>query len=232
MKIQLKLKQFAVNNLQFLVKRIPFNYKEYWKRQYDKHGLNPTYCGGCGDKMTFQYIFRRFDELIKGFNINVDSSVLDIGCGAGVYADYFQKKGFRNYKGIDLSKEMVNELSKKFNAYEFEEKDISKEKITGKYDIIIMISVTQHILLDKHFEFVMKQINDLLNNNGLFFVIDYFGIDKREALNQRWRPLSYYRKILPNLAYTGRINFRNDSPKQLFIFKNNMLQENELQKEI
>ena len=70
-----------------------------------------------------------------------------------------------------------------------------------------------------------------MNKNGFFFVTDYLNVDKREALNQRWRPLSYYKKLLPNLNYIGKIKFRNDSsPKQLFIFKNNMLQENELLK--
>lgn len=222
--MRLKLKQFVVNHLQFLIKRVPFNYKKYWQQQYEKHGLNPTYCGGSGDKLTYKYVFRRFDELIKKFNIDVDSSVLDVGCGVGIYTDYFYKKGFRNYKGIDLSKDMINELSKKFNAYEFEENDISKGKITGKYDLIIMISVTQHILLDKYFEFVIKQIHDLLNKDGLFLVTDYLDVNKREALNQRWRPLSYYKKILSNMNYMGRIKFRNDSsPKQLFIFKNNVL---------
>lgn len=213
----MNIKQFAVNKLQFLVKRLPFDYQGYWHEQYLKHGLKPRYCG-VEDSKIYKGIFQRFDKLMRQFKIGHNNSILDIGCGVGVYTDYFSKRHFNNYKGIDLHTDMINELKKKYSDYKFEVKDICKENVQGKYDLILMISVTQHILLDKHFDFAMSNIYKSLNDGGLLFATDYFDKDIREAMNQRWRTLPYYTKH--KLSFVDSFNFRGDStPKQLAIFK-------------
>ena len=159
-------------------------------------------------------------KFLDAIGVNKNFSVLDVGCGVGIFTEYFAKNRFKNYKGIDLTKSIIDRLNNKFRkqGYTFEQKDICKEKIEGKYDLVIMISVTQHIINDEHFEFAMNNLKNSLNKNGLFLVTDMEEVDRRDSLYTRRRPLSYYRKALDGLKFIDMIDF--EGGLSLFCFKN------------
>jgi SAM-dependent methyltransferase len=218
----MKIKALFVNNLQFLMKKLPFDYKKYWDNQYKKYGMNITYLGFNGmphEIVDYEFVFGNLDKIIKRFNIGKNANILDVGCGIGIYADYFNRNGFESYSGIDIVKDMVDKLNSRYKRYTFFLKDFTKEKIKGKYDLILVLSVTQHIVLDKDFEFAMRNAEDALTNSGLLLITDYLNLNKREAINQRWRGLDYYRHIL-RCSYMTTYDFRkNGDIKKLFVFK-------------
>ena len=191
-----------------LKKRIflPFNYKKFWNKRYKKYGLEMLYCGNKGaDKETNIQIRKRnielFDSVLKKLNITKDSRILDIGCGVGAYAEYFKEQGYRNYTGIELLPEVVRKLNLKFPDYYFIQKDIFKNKIDGTYDLIIMMSVTQHIIKDEQFNFVIGSIPNLINLNGYFITTDTLE-DKRDSNYTRRRTIEHYLQQLGHLKFT------------------------------
>lgn len=216
------LKSFAVEHMQFLVKRIPFDYKKYAKYKFKKYGLTPKFVDIKNDVSKWEENYKTLDRVIKKLELSAKQSVLDIGPGVGLYTEYFLKRGFRNYTAVDFVKEIIEGLTEKFGKHgcRFIQKDIIEEKIGGKYDLIFMIDVTQHIIMDRDFEFIMRNVQNSLNKDGIFLVTDQLNNNKREAIRIRRRPLSYYRKIL-DLSYVGRADFDTliNNGKQLFIFK-------------
>jgi SAM-dependent methyltransferase len=91
------------------------------------------------------------DDLIKRFKvltsiINEDLSnnfsVLDLGCGVGLMVDFLKESNLINkinYKGIDISSQMISFAKKRFPEYDFEGRDILESKLEeNSYDYIIM----------------------------------------------------------------------------------------------
>ncbi len=203
-------------------KLFDFNYKQFWAKRYKKYGFDVHYCGNKGfskkENLNQYYIDTHlFYNFVKQY-INKDSRILDIGCGTGIYAELFQRERYTNYKGIDLCKEIIDTLNTNFNIinYSFEQLDICKEKIKGKHELIIMINVTQHIVDNKDFEFVMRNIKEALSDNGIFIVTD-MNKDNHESYYVRRRLISYYERIL-NLKVKKTIDFNQ---KKMFMFKKN-----------
>ena len=74
--------------------------------------------------------------------------ILDIGCGGGLLSEGVSKL-WANVYGIDFVKENINvakKHAKKNNLkINYEVKDFEKEKISSKYDIIIIFEVLEHL---------------------------------------------------------------------------------------
>lgn len=70
-----------------------------------------------------------------------NTKVLDVGCASGYLAALMKEKGCL-VDGIDNDAEAVKETKKYCNAFVL---DISKEKIQGKYDIIVLGDILEHL---------------------------------------------------------------------------------------
>ena len=68
-------------------------------------------------------------------------TVLDVGCGTGIYVVGLKKKGF-DVEGLDLSGSMLKEARKKDSKIKLYKKDMSSFKIKKKYDSVICLSST------------------------------------------------------------------------------------------
>ena len=100
--------------------------------------------------------------------IKPQSSVLDLGCGNGQFLRFLKEQGYKNYYGIDVSKQQI---------------DFCKEKVTDKvevadifgflrdkknaFDLVVMNDVLEHIPKEKLFE-LLGLIHNSLRNNGMF----------------------------------------------------------------
>ncbi len=89
-----------------------------------------------------------------------NKSLLDFGCGKGKFIK-LAKKNTKNIAGLEISKQLVNYLSKKFKIYE----DI--DKIDQKFDIITLFHVLEHI--PNQIE-TLKKLKNLINKNGKLII--------------------------------------------------------------
>src|SRR6056300_198504 len=99
-----------------------------------------------------------------------NTKVLDIGCGGGLVSEGLSKIG-ATVTGIDFIKENIKVArmhAKKNNLkINYLVKDFEKEKITSKYDVIIILEVLEHL---KNWEEFIKKIKLNLNKNGTLII--------------------------------------------------------------
>ena len=102
-------------------------------------------------------------------NLN-NTKILDIGCGGGLVSEGLTKIG-ATVTGIDFIKENINVAkihAKKNNLkINYFVKDFEKEKITSKYDVIIILEVLEHL---NNWEGFLKKVKLSLKKNGTLII--------------------------------------------------------------
>ena len=104
------------------------------------------------------YKFKLINDL---FPEKINCKLLEIGCGAGGILSYFRSKGFDCY-GMDYQNEHLTYAEKnKIKTYD------NLNKINGKFDIIILSHVIEHMT---SFKEIFAKCKLLLNKNGIIYI--------------------------------------------------------------
>ena len=112
-----------------------------------------------------------YNNYIKAEN---KRSLLEIGAGTGEDSQFFMKCGLR-VTAVDLSSEMVKICSKKsVEAYEWDFYNIAA--LNRKFDCIWSMNSLLHVP-KPDLSHVLNEIDSVLNENGLFYMGVYGGID-------------------------------------------------------
>ena len=106
------------------------------------------------------------DEFVKSLN---GKNILDVGCGAGQFTNYFCELGF-NAKGIDFSSGLLSIARKNYPNVEFVNADICEYKTTDLYDGIFVKDMLFH-LPDEDIEKTLKAFKKMLKPNGKICII-------------------------------------------------------------
>ena len=108
-------------------------------------------------------------EALNKKNLN-NTKILDIGCGGGLVSEGLTKIG-ASVTGIDFIKENIKIAkihAKKNNLkINYFVKNFEKEKITSKYDVIIILEVLEHL---SNWEEFLKKIKFNLKKNGVLII--------------------------------------------------------------
>jgi 2-polyprenyl-3-methyl-5-hydroxy-6-metoxy-1,4-benzoquinol methylase len=131
------------------------------------------------DKMHYQRHSKdEFDRLINGKSVNVGfnrsrllkkvvftkecKSVLEIGSGVGLIGYYIRGKNPKiSYTGVELDKEAF-EKSRKLNLNTIHGDFASIEKIEGKFDVIMLWEVIEHLQDLKLILYIQVAIDQIL----------------------------------------------------------------------
>lgn len=158
-----------------------------------------------------------------GIEITPDMAIVEIGIGVGYWTDYFNSLGAKNYTGNDIAEISIINLQKRYPQYEFLHGDISEIRLPeDKFDLGVMIDVTQHITDDDRFD---KAMNNLWRSlkSGAKLIITMWDPEKNVYLSNKLRlnriekprGLDWYQKIYGSAELLSRVDF-ND--KFLVIF--------------
>ena len=109
--------------------------------------------------------------------------VLDLGCGTGLeLEDYFRLNPQARVTGIDLSREMLDALEKKFPDRDLElicgsylELSLGKEK----YDAAVSVESLHHLTPGEKLG-LYRRLWEALIPGGYFILTDYFAVDDAE----------------------------------------------------
>jgi 2-polyprenyl-3-methyl-5-hydroxy-6-metoxy-1,4-benzoquinol methylase len=192
-----------------------YNAKKYWRDRHTRYGFNMR---GVGNKSLSikknERQYRQASEIFLSLcNENeVDfknSIVLDVGCGNGFYTQIFKESGCSDYTGIDITNVLLPELKKRFSNYQFCECDIARQKLTKRYDLIIMIDVTQHITSESKFRFALNNIKDHMRENGLFIVTSFLNKKLKNSYYEKSRDLTAYTRIFSTHVWSEPKRFRD-----------------------
>ncbi|MBE0537567.1 MAG: class I SAM-dependent methyltransferase [Phycisphaerae bacterium] len=175
--------------------------EQYWKARHQKHGFAVR---GVGDwtrseeENVQEYSMERsvFLDFCRKHGIDFSKvSMLDVGCGTGFFAEAFRDNGGTDYLGIDITDELFEGLAERLPGFRFKKMDVGRQKLEGKYDLIIMISVAQHIVDEKCFTFAMQNIREHLSESGTFIVTvwqtDVYVHPQPHVVG---RPVSYFQR--------------------------------------
>lgn len=177
----------------------PFLYKKgdgydaarYWKDRLEKYGMSMAGVGveSFSDKRNL-LMYQESARFIKGvlFRENIDfhtTSVLEIGCGNGFYTGILRDLGVKNYTGIDIVNILFPQLCEIFPDYEFIKKDISKDAVSGKYDLIVMINVLEHIVTDAGYDIAANNLKSCINDNGIIVLGPIMGRSRKRLFYLR-----------------------------------------------
>ena len=133
--------------------------------------------------------------------------ILDVGCGGGLVSEGIAKLG-ADVTGIDFIEENIRVAKKHAKQSQLEinyiVKDFEKERLTSKYDVIIIFEVLEHLENWKSF---LEKIQKNLKPKGVLIastinrnlISKFLTIDLAENL-LKWIPLNthnYYKFIKP-----------------------------------
>ena len=153
--------------------------------------------------------------------------ILDLGCGGGLVSEGLSKIG-ANVTGIDFVKDNINiariHAQKSNLNIDYKTLDFENEKISSKYDIIVIFEVLEHLSDWKSF---IKKIQSNLKSNGVLIISTinknliskFLAIDLAENF-LNWIPLNthnYHKFIRPKELefFLNQNNFKNISFKGL-----------------
>ncbi|MEN8907697.1 MAG: class I SAM-dependent methyltransferase [Clostridiales bacterium] len=117
------------------------------------------------------HIRKSVDFIVNYFNLKEGNAVCDLGCGPGLYTNYFAKRKIHT-TGIDFSKNSIDYAKNKAKEDDLlidyrimNYKDFNDE---NKYDLITMIYCDYGAIGKNERKNILKNVKVALKNNGYF----------------------------------------------------------------
>lgn len=107
---------------------------------------------------------------------NVNSRVLDLGCGYGRVLAHLRDNGYKDLTGVDVSKELIQRAKKVCPEASYFIQDIENVSLAGKFDLVLLMAVIEYIIGDVRQDIFFKKVAGLLNEEGVIF-LETFTID-------------------------------------------------------
>lgn len=137
-------------------------YKQYYRSQAGRSNFNAN----INDKLRIdERHFRK--EILPLIDKPKNAAILDIGCGYGSLVYTFQKAGFENAIGIDLSEEQVK-VAAQLGIKGITLQDIKSHLTThtATYDVITGIDIIEHFSKDEVIE-LLDMVRASLKPEGI-----------------------------------------------------------------
>ncbi len=146
--------------------------------------------------------------------VNIESHILDIGCGQGKVSNFLFEKGFK-VTGIDINETAINKNKHENNKINFVYADITNEIPfpDGHFDVITIPYVLVSIINNNFTLKAIQEITRVLKNDGLVWVCEaIYSKDYKERYKD-----AFNKTGLKNIAfsYLKNINFKEEKVKRV-----------------
>jgi 2-polyprenyl-3-methyl-5-hydroxy-6-metoxy-1,4-benzoquinol methylase len=192
-----------------------YDAERYWQDRLTKHGLSSL--RGVGDEglseeANLSYYAEAahvLTDICRLENVQFSAvNMLDIGCGNGYYTRLFREAGVANYTGLDITNVFLKRLTDQYPGYAFAQCDITRDRVGGTFDLIVMIDVIEHIMLEDGLLAALNNVNRCLSPTGLFLVAPIMNTGGRHLFNVRFWKLDELQSMLPGFYVARRAPFR------------------------
>ena len=146
-------------------------FNHYSKAFDDIYGKHNNYLRRVVNTIFRRSMRLRFERTFSACQPVIDHTVLDIGCGPGLYAVTFATLGAKKVKGIDFSPEMINLARNRASAEgvadkcEFELIDFVELAEDTAYNYVILMGFMDYI---QHPEAIISKAIRLTKNKAVF----------------------------------------------------------------
>lgn len=141
-------------------------YTNRQKRQLVKQDYNAIaeiYVKNCSEIEFYKPFIEDFIKNVEG------DKILDLGCGHGIFSNYFYQSGFE-VTGVDFSKKLLNIAKKNYPKIHFIEEDICDFKSKEKFNGIFLKNVLFH-LPDEDIIHIFKNFLKYLEDDGKICIL-------------------------------------------------------------
>jgi O-antigen chain-terminating methyltransferase len=124
-----------------------------------------------GEEKQAVFKFRQFEQNYKKyFPVNKEAKVLDIGIGRGEMLSCYEKWGYKNYLGVDISPSTVKFCkSIGLNCECVEDSAQYLKDNQNIFELITLIDVLEHIPREYVVSF-LKDVKNALKDDGVFII--------------------------------------------------------------
>ena len=189
--------------------------KEYWEerltRDFSLGGVGYLGLGRIYNSYLYRLRVAAADRAIQRWKIDVrGKSVLDVGCGTGLWLEYWRRRGAAPLSGVDIADVAISRLSQRFPDAKLYCDDISNPSFSlpTQFDIVSAFDVLFHITDDEKWSLALGNIARHLKPGGWLLLSDLF-LRGRElvGMHQVSRTLSLYLEQLTTIGfeYLGRL---------------------------
>ncbi len=161
-----------------------YDAERYWSDRLNKYGSSLQGPGdeGYSHEKNLDAYSVAAEELLAQMQkrgVHLESAkILEIGSGNGFYSEFFLKKGILNFKSLDITdvmfetiKNNVSSIIKNNNAdFSLQKIDITTQKISGQYDLVLFIDVIEHIVIKEKLAFALNNIHSIIAPDGMLFL--------------------------------------------------------------
>ncbi len=162
------------------------------KKHYDVEA--PFWDIVMGGKKKF---LKRIAPLLKLIKKHKKTTILDAGCGSGVYGAFFASEGFK-VTFLDISEKMIQEAKKNAKPYKnvkFKAGKMEDFKSSKKFGVVWASSSLHNMPLSS-LKKALKALFDVLEKNGILAIVMRFGTFEGEKAGQFGEKV-YYRYSNP-----------------------------------
>ena len=188
----------------------PFQFytaEELWADEYTSKKMLEYHLNESIDvsSRNLNFINQSVDWISNHFNLNLNSDIIDFGCGPGLYTNRFAKKEIK-VTGVDFSKRSIDyakQIASNSNlGVDYIHKNYLDFETDKKYDLITMIMCDFCALSPDQRKVMLGKFTNLLKPNGKVLLdvysLNYF--DQKDELstyelnhlNNFWSPDDYY----------------------------------------
>ncbi len=180
------------------------NPSAYWEsrlqQRFTLRGVGHTMLGPAYNAYLYKVRLERLKRAMEATNCQFKNrTVLEIGCGTGVYTQVCHDASVKAYTGVDITAVSVQNLAKRYPTFHFIQADLSDKQFTipGQVDVILIADVLFHIVDDKRFDNAIANLVRSLKPGGHLILSDLLSLQTAESsTHYRGRSFTEYQNKL------------------------------------
>jgi len=154
---------------------------------------------------------------ILKLKIKKNYKILDFGCGAGRFSDFFTKDLKAQYFGVDSSISLLKfKRNKKHQKFMHLKKFLHNPKYTKFFDVIFIFTVLGGIP-NKKINETKEIIYKTIKNNGFLFFVELVKETKFEGA-WRYRTVNFYKTLFKKFKIDSNYYFLQDNDEYRIFF--------------